>query len=1089
MPVNIKISELDAFPSASDPIAYNDFFPLVNSSSMTTYRVGVTDLGSALQSLQPPSTLATWASSSVSSSFASRSISASHADFADLAKNVQTYGYQYYFPYWNTNLTPGSNGALAQSSYLYESHSNDSLKYARVIVIDKSSAEWTGYTPNPTYRPDYSVFPYWNYKQNFWGGNAVNGAGGLFTVAPMISAYGFMTDQASWRFVTGSYPLDPITYPQDTHLTKSYLQTFYWSGSSNPVVTPASGFYAIGHGPGALSSSFNGKWVRLVCSSNFGCGVGPDSCTIASGSAYGEVPIPSNGFFGRVRLAFGTIMYNGGTNSNQVIDMHIHNGMWGGGISAQVFHSNFYGYDHIRKLRLSIWTARSSVNEDKLWNDPMFALDIFIDKLTENDYDCWIQAQSWGGIRFLTQPNVDPPPLFDTGSSQYPPYSTNGYFDPKTATYLIFPPAPGYYSTVGDRQGQAQGSALQPYFFQGKKVQIDPNRNMITESAWWLEPTLNYKPYSLWVSGSISTHRYWAEDDGGQSGQLVAYNPVTSEWGIWTHKGGILTYSGSTAITPGDQVPRDTVGIGTIMAFAGPSANIPPNWIECDGRILATSSYWDLHRALYTTNASADYGWTCTAGGAYSPSGLYFKIPDLRGMFVRGWDHSRGEDSGRIEQSRQADAFRNHSHTTVISGHQTSGTNLNSYHLGLGVQSTTNWVSQTAGDSETRPKNIAMCYIIKYSNAISFATAGTPLAGDVTGVVSSNTVNKIRSVTVSSTAPSNGQVLTYNAGALQWEPQTPASIASSQFNRAKSWWAANPGGALVHPNGQSLYVFNYNRHNNRTCLSKINMDTNAVTFVAKASQWNGTSYQWDIYGRMFNTRNVPAVTGSIYKAYYFSGMGGHVFDVATENITHLRNTNGNTIGSGYVYDLPVSISFTESSGSQPTIWALNGSYYGQDYPIFQWRKIYWSAGTWTNRLTSEFPGIMSSSIDLRYINNSTEFLKFFCDFPTISGNGAEALMWDYNYFKKRLYLVDTGNGYLHIITHTGLWPATDIKDYTYEKTLAIPIASGEIWTNAATEKMYVDYDPDTGDERGIVHVRRGNTSFNGAVEYIYWPEV
>jgi hypothetical protein len=49
------------------------------------------------------------------------------------------------------------------------------------------------------------------------------------------------------------------------------------------------------------------------------------------------------------------------------------------------------------------------------------------------------------------------------------------------------------------------------------------------------------------------------------------------------------------------------------------------------------------------------------------------------------------------------------------------------------------------------------------------------LAGDVTGAINVNTVARLRGRTVSTTAPTNGQVLAYNTTLTQWEPQTIAS--------------------------------------------------------------------------------------------------------------------------------------------------------------------------------------------------------------------------------------------------------------------------------------------------------------------------
>lgn len=39
-----------------------------------------------------------------------------------------------------------------------------------------------------------------------------------------------------------------------------------------------------------------------------------------------------------------------------------------------------------------------------------------------------------------------------------------------------------------------------------------------------------------------------------------------------------------------------------------------------------------------------------------------FNIPDFRGYFPRGWDHSRGIDSGRAFGSAQADGYGSHNH-------------------------------------------------------------------------------------------------------------------------------------------------------------------------------------------------------------------------------------------------------------------------------------------------------------------------------------------------------------------------------------------------------------------------------------------
>ena len=61
------------------------------------------------------------------------------------------------------------------------------------------------------------------------------------------------------------------------------------------------------------------------------------------------------------------------------------------------------------------------------------------------------------------------------------------------------------------------------------------------------------------------------------------------------------------------------------------------------------------------------------------------------------------------------------------------------------------------------------------TNASDDITTATSLGGDLTGTLPNPTVAKIRGRTVSSTVPTNGQILTYNTTTSEWEPAAPAS--------------------------------------------------------------------------------------------------------------------------------------------------------------------------------------------------------------------------------------------------------------------------------------------------------------------------
>ena len=120
---------------------------------------------------------------------------------------------------------------------------------------------------------------------------------------------------------------------------------------------------------------------------------------------------------------------------------------------------------------------------------------------------------------------------------------------------------------------------------------------------------------------------------------------------------------------------------GSVTMFAG--VTVPAGWLECNGQAAPSA----LAAVLGTSN-----------------------VPDLRGEFVRGWDNGRGVDSGRALLSTQADEFKEHNHTIASFGRvnvNPSG-NQNPYYSRSGTENTS-----SVGGTETRPRNVALMYIIK----------------------------------------------------------------------------------------------------------------------------------------------------------------------------------------------------------------------------------------------------------------------------------------------------------------------------------------------------------------------------------------
>ena len=102
---------------------------------------------------------------------------------------------------------------------------------------------------------------------------------------------------------------------------------------------------------------------------------------------------------------------------------------------------------------------------------------------------------------------------------------------------------------------------------------------------------------------------------------------------------------------------------------------------------------------------------------ALPPSGT---LPDLRGVFIRGWDDGRGIDSGRTILSYAADKLRKHTHALLFGngdGSQTpaihefyrksSSTTYFAYSGSSGVYLT------EEGQNETAPCNVAFNYIVR----------------------------------------------------------------------------------------------------------------------------------------------------------------------------------------------------------------------------------------------------------------------------------------------------------------------------------------------------------------------------------------
>lgn len=165
------------------------------------------------------------------------------------------------------------------------------------------------------------------------------------------------------------------------------------------------------------------------------------------------------------------------------------------------------------------------------------------------------------------------------------------------------------------------------------------------------------------------------------------------------------------------------VPVGTVVSYMGklpspqgglPSNIISPGWMVCDGASLSKSEYPELYAAigdLYGSGQTADM----------------FQIPNLQGMFLRGVgtdpasienrtlpDGSTGSGVGSLQQF----ALQTHVHTTnagatAVGG--TSGSAVVSYKPATDSSEPQN---VNLSPLETRPINIFVYFIIKYTSFI-----------------------------------------------------------------------------------------------------------------------------------------------------------------------------------------------------------------------------------------------------------------------------------------------------------------------------------------------------------------------------------
>ena len=145
-------------------------------------------------------------------------------------------------------------------------------------------------------------------------------------------------------------------------------------------------------------------------------------------------------------------------------------------------------------------------------------------------------------------------------------------------------------------------------------------------------------------------------------------------------------------------IPTDSlVPAGAVAYLARNTA--PSGWLKANGAAVSRTTYSALFTAIGTTFGAGDGSTT-------------FNVPDLRGEFVRSWSDGRGVDNGRVFGSAQAQDIQPHTHNIV--GSNTGGSGSRMFVHPVDVNAIDTGSTQSAGTTETRPRNVALLACIKF---------------------------------------------------------------------------------------------------------------------------------------------------------------------------------------------------------------------------------------------------------------------------------------------------------------------------------------------------------------------------------------
>ncbi len=359
--------------------------------------------------------------------------------------------------------------------------------------------------------------------------------------------------------------------------------------------------------------------------------------------------------------------------------------------------------------------------------------------------------------------------------------------------------------------------------------------------------------------------------------------------------------------------------IGFIQSYFGTTA--PNGYLMLDGNQYTKANYLDLWNFAITNNLVTTN--VLEKGKFYhtDSNATAFNIPDFRGYFLRGLGGIDPDVTTRTLGSVQNDIFASHSHEIPVDAFGTSDVQslfqTGGNDEGFPIDPVNKMYTNTTGAEETRPKNIAVNFIIRAVNTTQVQVGG----------------------------------LTYKGvwDALMNIPSLPnANAISGDYYKVSVNGSANVSGITDWQVGDWIIYngINYEKIDNTDSISSVNGKVGAVD-ITKSDVGLGNVNNTSDLNKPISTATQTAldgkentITAGTTSQYYRGDKAWATLDktaVGLSNVQNIDTTNAANITSGTLSDLMLSSNVTlqgnvfnqpngliklTSNGQYP---ALNGS--------------------------------------------------------------------------------------------------------------------------------------------------------------------